>query len=107
MVGVPARAARASPPDLPARLGGDVLARRLARLDAALAESERHRDQLAAANEELARTNLELRTVQVAMTDVLNLADERTHGRMRELIEDTGTELAQLLEEELERSRET
>jgi hypothetical protein len=75
------------------------------RLDNALADSERARDQLAAANEELARTNLELRTTQLAMADVLNLADERTHGRMRELIENTGGELAELLEHELERSR--
>jgi hypothetical protein len=75
------------------------------RLDSALADSERARDQLAAANEELARTNLELRTTQLAMADVLNFADDRTHGRMRELIENTGGELAELLEQELERSR--
>jgi len=75
------------------------------RLDAALADSERARDDLSAANEELARANLELRTMQVAMADLLNFADERTHGRMRELIEDTGSELADLLEEELARSR--
>jgi uncharacterized protein YhaN len=75
------------------------------RLENALADSERVRDQLTAANEELARTNLELRTIQVAMADVLNLADERTHGRMRELIEATGGKLAELLEEELERLR--
>jgi hypothetical protein len=66
------------------------------RLDSAL--SERASDELAAANEELARTNLELRTTQLAMADVLNLADERTHGRMRELIEKTGGQLAELLE---------
>jgi hypothetical protein len=67
-------------------------------LDRALMESERSRD-------ELARANLELRTTQVAFTDLLNLADERTEGRMRELIEDTGAELAALLEEEMERTR--
>lgn len=75
------------------------------RLDRALADSERARGQLAAANEELARVNLDLRTMHVAMSDVLNLADERTDGRMRELIEATGGELAALLEEELDRTR--
>jgi hypothetical protein len=75
------------------------------RLDHALAESERTRDQLSTANEDLARTNLELRTMHVAMADLLNLADERTEGRLRELIEDTGSELAELLEEEMGRSR--
>jgi hypothetical protein len=75
------------------------------RLDQALAESERTRDQLTTANEDLARANLELRTMHIAMADLLNLADERTEGRMRELIEDTGSELAELLDEEIGRSR--
>ncbi len=75
------------------------------RLGQALSQSERARDELATANEELARANLELRTMHVAFADLLNLADERTHGRMRELIEDTGEELAELLEEEMERTR--
>jgi hypothetical protein len=71
------------------------------RLDEAHRDSERSRDELAAANHELARANVELRTLHVAMADVLNLADERTHGRMRELIEDTGEDLAGLLEEHM------
>ena len=75
------------------------------RLDEALADSERSRDDLATGNEELARANLELRTMHVAIADLLNLADERTHGRMRELIQDTGDELADLLEEEMRRTR--
>lgn len=75
------------------------------RLDQALVESERTRDQLATANQDLARANLELRTMHVAIADLLNLADERTEGRMRELIEDTGSDLAELLEEEMARSR--
>lgn len=75
------------------------------RLDQALSESEHARDQLATANDELGRANLELRTMHVAFADLLNLADERTDGRMRELIEDTGGELAELLEEEMERTR--
>jgi hypothetical protein len=75
------------------------------RLDEALSESERARDELAAANVALGRANLELRTTHVAFADLLNLADERTNGRLRELIEDTGGELADLLEEELRRAR--
>lgn len=39
------------------------------------------------------------------MADILNLADERTHGLMRELVEETGSELAELLEEEMEQRR--
>ncbi len=76
-----------------------------ARLDRALAESERARDELAAANEDLVRVNMELRVMHTAFADLLNLADERSSGRMRELIEDTGDELAKLLEEEMEQHR--
>jgi len=74
------------------------------RLDEAHRDSERSRDELSIANQELARTNVELRTLHVAMADLLNLADERTHGRMRELIEETGGELAEMLEQELRRT---
>jgi hypothetical protein len=76
------------------------------RLDGELAGSERLRDELAAANHRLARANLEMQTLQVAMADLLNLADERAGGRIRELVEDTGGELAELLEQELDRTRD-
>lgn len=76
-----------------------------ARLDRALSESERARDELAAANDDLARVNMELRVMHTAFADLLNLADERSSGRMRELIEDTGDELATLLEAEMEQRR--
>lgn len=76
-----------------------------ARLDQALANAERSRDRLAAGNEELRQANVQLRAIHIALSDALNLADERSHGRMRELIEDTGEELAELLEEQLERHR--
>lgn len=76
-----------------------------ARLDHALAEAERSRDQLIVANQELARANARVQATHIAYADLLNLADERTHGRMRELIEATGGELAELLEEELEQAR--
>jgi hypothetical protein len=75
------------------------------RLDQALSESEQARDELAASNEDLARVNLELRVMHTAFADLLNLADERSSGRMRELIEDTGDELAELLEETMEQRR--
>jgi hypothetical protein len=64
------------------------------RLDRALAETERARD-------ELARANVEIQAMQIAFSDLLNLTDERTEGRIRELIEDTGQELADLLEDEI------
>jgi len=70
-----------------------------ARLDRALAESERTRD-------ELARANAEIRAVHVAYADLLNLVDERTHGRVRGLVEDAASELAELLEEEMEAARQ-
>lgn len=43
--------------------------------------------------------------MQIAHAELLKLADECTHGRMRELVEETGSELAELLQEELERAR--
>jgi hypothetical protein len=76
------------------------------RLDHSLADIERARDDLALANEELARANARVQAMQIAHAELLNLADERTHGRMRELIEETGSDLADLLEEELDRARD-
>jgi len=63
-------------------------------LDRALVDTERARD-------ELARANVEIQAMQIAFADLLNLTDERTEGRIRELIEDTGQELADLLEDEI------
>ncbi len=74
-------------------------------LDGALADAERTRDELADANEDLARANAQIQAVHVAYADLLNLTDEQTHGRVRELIEDTGGGLAEILEEEMERER--
>ena len=55
--------------------------------------------------EDLARANLELRVMHTAFADLLNLADERSSGRMRALIGDAGDDLAELLEEEMEQRR--
>jgi len=68
------------------------------RLDRSLAETEHARD-------ELARANAEIQTIQIAFADLLNLADERTEGRVRELIEATGQDLADLLEEGIAEKR--
>jgi hypothetical protein len=68
------------------------------RLDRALAETEKTRD-------DLARANAEVRAIQIAYGELLNLADERTEGRMRELIEETGVELAAMLEDEIAQRR--
>ena len=73
--------------------------------DSTLRESERARDELGVANEDLARANMDLRVMHTAFADLLNLADERSSGRMRELIEETGDELAELLEETMEEHR--
>ena len=67
-------------------------------LDGALAESERARDELHVANERLQRTNAELRTLQIAVAQGFNLIDERTQGRLRELIEEAGDDLAALVD---------
>jgi hypothetical protein len=68
------------------------------RLDSALAETEKARD-------ELARANVEIQAIQIAFADLLNLADERTQGRLRALIEDAGADLADLLEDEISPKR--
>jgi hypothetical protein len=72
------------------------------RLDKSLAETERARDERAVANEELGRANVQIRAMHVANAQLLNLADERADGRIRTLIEETGDDLAALLEEQLE-----
>jgi hypothetical protein len=66
-------------------------------LDQAHLALERAHDELADANQELARTNVEIRTVHAAFEDLLVIADERTHGGLRELIEETGEDLAEFL----------
>jgi hypothetical protein len=68
------------------------------RLDRALTETENAKD-------ELARANAEIQTIQIAFADLLNLADERTEGRVRELIEATGQDLADILEEGIAEER--
>ena len=68
-------------------------------LDRALVDSRRAHDELNIANERLQRTNAELRTLQVAVAQGFNLIDERTQGRLRELVEEAGNDLAALVDE--------
>lgn len=65
-------------------------------------KSIRDRDELLAANEELQRRNVELRALQLAVVRGLHVVDERTQGRLRDLVEETGDELAELVDEVLD-----
>lgn len=78
-----------------------ALERSYDRLDRTHLALERTRDRLAASNEELARTNVELRSVHTAFEDLLVIADERTRGGLRDLVEDAGEDLARLLHDYL------
>ena len=71
-------------------------------LDRVLAESQHAREELHAANARLQRTNANLRTLQIAVAQGFNLIDERTQGRLRELVEHAGDDLAALVEETLD-----
>jgi low affinity Fe/Cu permease len=75
--------------------------RELISLRQTLLRTRRELDQLRDANTELQRSNAEIRAMDIAFRDLLNLADERSHGQMRALIATTGAALTQLLEEEL------
>ena len=70
--------------------------------ESALAESERARDDLRIANEKLQRTNASLRTLHIAVAQGFNLIDERTQGRLRDLVEEAGDDLAALVAETLD-----
>jgi hypothetical protein len=67
-----------------------------------LAKLEHERDQLLAANERYRNDNIVLRTMDVAFRDILNLADERSHGQMRILVEQIAGQLAEWLTEQMD-----
>jgi hypothetical protein len=71
--------------------------RAYADLDQAHLALERAHDDLAEANDELARANVEIRAVHAGFENLLVIADERTHGALRELIEEAGEDLAAFL----------
>jgi len=70
-------------------------------LDSALAESERHRRELQLANERLQRKNAELLTLQITVAHGFRVIDERTQGRLWELVHEAGDDLAALVDEAL------
>jgi hypothetical protein len=69
--------------------------------DTALAESERNRRDLQSANERLQRKNAELLTLQITVAHGFKLIDERTEGRLWELVHEAGNDLAALVDETL------
>jgi hypothetical protein len=71
-------------------------------LDDALLESERSRDALNVANERLQRKNADLEALQVAVTQAFRVIDERTSGRLWELVHESGNDLAALVDETLD-----
>jgi hypothetical protein len=75
-------------------------------LDRALFRSERAREELRVANERLQRRNAQLQTLQLAVEDGFDWIDERTEGRLRELVAETGDELAALVDEALDEPTE-
>lgn len=72
--------------------------RQLELFDEALAESERARAELLVANEKLRRSNANLRRLHLAVAQGFDVLDERTEGRLRELVEQAGDELAELVD---------
>jgi hypothetical protein len=71
-------------------------------LDRDLAKSERARDELHFANERLHRRNADLRALQLAVVQGFDFINERTQGRLKELVEEAGDEFAALVDEALE-----
>ena len=71
-------------------------------LNRALVEAEQARRDLHAANGKLERQNLELRMVQIAVAQGFILVDERTQGRLRQIVTQAGDDLAALVDEALD-----
>jgi hypothetical protein len=71
-------------------------------METVLAESERARARLDMDNAKLQQANAGLRTVQLAVAQGFDLIDERTQGRLRKVVEESGDELAALVEETLD-----
>lgn len=72
------------------------------RLEALTRESAESCRRLEEANAELRARNTQLLAVHISFADLLKLADERSGGHMRMLIESTGEELAEWLERQIE-----
>ena len=70
-------------------------------LNQVFAESQQARRDLTATKVKLERKNLELRMVQIAVAQGFTLVDERTQGRLREIVIQAGDDLAALVDESL------
>ena len=66
-----------------------------------MAESERARAELRLSNERLQRRNADLRAFQLAVVQGFDVIDARTQGRLKELVEEAGDELAALVDDAL------
>lgn len=102
MVGLAATAVTAAAMAVSARASIRTRDRSFELLDRALAESERARDDLRVENATLQRRNADLRTLELAVEEGFDWIDERTQGRLRELVEEAGDELAALVDEVLD-----
>jgi hypothetical protein len=71
-------------------------------LETVLAESERARTRLDVDNAKLQQANAGLRAIQLAVAQGFDLIDERTQGRLRKVVEESGDALAALVDETLE-----
>ena len=65
-------------------------------------KSIRAQNELHVANEELRQRNADLQAFQLALEQGFGVIDERTQGRLTELVEDVGDELAALVDEALD-----
>jgi hypothetical protein len=72
------------------------------RARSSLRAAERKRVELDRANALLRTRNASLRTMHVAVRQGFEVIDERTHGRLRELVEQTGDDLAAIVAERLD-----
>jgi hypothetical protein len=82
------------------------LERKCERLGRARAQSERARHDLEVENAELERRNLDLRTRLIALVRGFDALNEQTSGRLYDLIEEAGEELAEYADELLAAGRE-
>ncbi len=78
------------------------LERRYEVLGRARAESERARHDLEVENAELERRNAELKSEQLAILEGFDWVDERTNGRLSDLVQEAGDELAEFADEVLD-----
>ena len=71
-------------------------------LDDAIVHSECARGGLSVATDRLQRKNAELKTLQISVAQGLRVRDKRTQGRLRQVVEAAGNDLAALVDEAFE-----